>query len=146
MDRDLALKFVEDKDQEVEELHYHLSMEHSSPLIVGTPSSLTTLTLEGMCATHIEREEHSELQVLEKSLDCAPSLDCHDHGPFLLESSLEVMTLAEEEIVEHIPCGLGREEIYPYLDWVDRYMTYMETLWDTGSFIINRVLVLVTHR
>jgi hypothetical protein len=50
-----------------------------------------------------------------------------------------------KEIVEHIPCGPGRKEIYPYLDWVDRYMTYMDTLWDTGSFIINRVLGPVTH-
>jgi hypothetical protein len=41
----------------------------SSPLIVGTPSSLATVTQEGMCATHIEREEHYELQVLEESLD-----------------------------------------------------------------------------
>jgi hypothetical protein len=95
--------------------------------------------------THIEREEHFELQVLEESLDCALSWHCRDHGPFLLESSLEVPSLAAEEIVEHIPCGPGHEEIYPYLDWVDRYMTYMDTLWDTGSFIISRVLGPVTH-
>jgi hypothetical protein len=42
MDRDLALKFVEDKDREVEELHYQLSVARSSPLIVGTPSSLAS--------------------------------------------------------------------------------------------------------
>jgi len=59
MDRDLDLKFVEDKDQVVKEICYHLSMEISSPLIVGTPSSLEIVTLEGVCATHTERGEHS---------------------------------------------------------------------------------------
>jgi hypothetical protein len=60
--------------------------------------------------------------------------------PFLLEISLEVSILAAEEIVEHIPCGPCRKEIYPYWDWVDRYMTYMDTPWDVGSVIISRVL------
>jgi hypothetical protein len=50
-----------------------------------------------------------------------------------------------EEMVEHIPCGLGREEIYPHLDWVDRYMTYRDTLWDTVHVIISRVLGPVVH-
>jgi riboflavin synthase alpha subunit len=45
---------------------------------------------EGVCATHIEREEHYELQVLEESLDCTLIWHCRDQGPFLLESSLEV--------------------------------------------------------
>jgi hypothetical protein len=93
-----------------------------------------------MCATHIERDEHFELQVLEESFDCTLSWHCRDHVPFLLESSLEVSILAAEEIVEHIPCGPCRKEIYPYLDWVDRYMMYMDTPWDVGSVIISRVL------
>jgi hypothetical protein len=113
----------------------------SSPPIVGTPSSLAAVTQEGMCATDIERDEHFELQVLEESLDCALSWHCRDHVPFLLESSLEVSILAAEEIVEHIPCGPCRKEIYPYLDWVDRYMMYMDTPWDIGSVIISRLLM-----
>jgi hypothetical protein len=98
-----------------------------------------------MCATHIEREENFKLQVLEESLNCALSWHCRDQGPFLLEISLEVLILVAKEIVEHILGGPSREEIYPYLDWVDRYMTYMDTLWDTGSFIISRVLGPVSH-
>jgi len=46
-----------------------LSVARSSPPIAGTPSSLATVTQEGMCAAHIERDEHFELQVLEESLD-----------------------------------------------------------------------------
>jgi hypothetical protein len=64
---------------------------------------------------------------------------------FILESSLEVSILALEEIVEHIPCGPCRKEIYPYLDWVDRYMTYMDRLWYVGSVIISRVLGRVAY-
>jgi hypothetical protein len=47
--------------------------------------------------------------------------------PFLLEISLEVSILATEEIVEHFPCGPCCKEIYPYLDFLDRNMTYMVT-------------------
>jgi hypothetical protein len=71
MDRDLALKFVEDKEREIEELYYQLSLAHSSSLItVETPSSLVIVTHEGMGGTHdlreeplmtILHEEHSEL-------------------------------------------------------------------------------------
>jgi hypothetical protein len=57
-------------------------------------------------------EEHSKLSVLEKnhnskSLDCILNCHCRDHEPFLLESTLEA-----QEIVEHLPCGLAREEVY----------------------------------
>jgi hypothetical protein len=78
MDRDLVLKFVEDKEREDEELHYQLSVALSSPLTTGTPSSLTVVTQEDVSVTHDVREEplmmspdkeHSELQVLEKSLN-----------------------------------------------------------------------------
>jgi hypothetical protein len=40
MDRDLALKFVEDKEREVEKLCYQLSLTRSSSLTIETPSSL----------------------------------------------------------------------------------------------------------
>jgi hypothetical protein len=49
MDRDLALKFIEDKEREVKQLHYQLSWAHSS--------SLTIVIHEGMSGTHDLREE-----------------------------------------------------------------------------------------
>jgi hypothetical protein len=57
MDRDLVLKFVEDKEREVEELHYQLSVTLSSPLTTMTPSSLESMTQEGMSVKHDVREE-----------------------------------------------------------------------------------------
>jgi len=36
--------------------------------------------------------------------------------------------LVVEEMVEHLPCGTFYKEIYTYLDWVEKYMTYMDTL------------------
>jgi hypothetical protein len=39
MDRNLALKFVEDKEREIEELCYQMSLAHSSSLIVAEISS-----------------------------------------------------------------------------------------------------------
>jgi hypothetical protein len=44
MDRDLSLRFVEDKEREVEEIHYHFSVACSSPLTIGTPSYLAVIT------------------------------------------------------------------------------------------------------
>jgi hypothetical protein len=86
----------------------------------------------------IPHKEHSKLQVLEerydeKGFDYAPILHCGDHEPFLLEIPLKAQGLAIEEIVEHIPCGLSHKELYASMDWVDKYMTNMGTLWDTGS-------------
>jgi hypothetical protein len=43
MDRDLALKFFEDKEREVEELHYQLSLVRSSPLTTETPSDMVAM-------------------------------------------------------------------------------------------------------
>jgi hypothetical protein len=43
MDRDLALKFIEDKAGEVEDLHYQLSLVRSSPLAEETPSDLASM-------------------------------------------------------------------------------------------------------
>lgn len=74
MDKDLALKFTEDKEREVEELSYQLSVAHSSSLTTETQSSLAATTQEGMSDTHglrkeslvtIPYKEHSELHVLE---------------------------------------------------------------------------------
>jgi hypothetical protein len=78
MDRDLALKFIEDKEREVEELCYQLSLTCFSSLTTETPSSLAVVTHEGVSGTHdlreeplvmISHEEHSELQVLEERYD-----------------------------------------------------------------------------
>jgi hypothetical protein len=102
MDRDLALKFVEDKEREVEELCYQLSLAHSSSLIATeTPSSLEAVTHEGVSDTHdlreeplvvIPHEEHSELQAVEERYDAegfdyALVLHCGDHEWSLLEKS-----------------------------------------------------------
>jgi hypothetical protein len=105
---------------------------------------------EGVSVTHEMREEplatssdeeHLELPILKRSHD-SKSLDCalRDHEPFLLESTLEA-----QDIVEHLPRVPGREEVYVSMDWVDRYMTDMDTLWDIGTTIINRVLVSVAR-
>jgi hypothetical protein len=78
MDRDLALKFTEDKEREVEKLCYQLSLAHSSSLTAENQSYLAVMTHEGVSGTHGLREEplvtilykeHSELQVLEESHD-----------------------------------------------------------------------------
>jgi hypothetical protein len=56
MDRDLALKFVEDKEREIEELCYQLSLACSSSLNnIETPHFC--MTHEGMSGTHDLREE-----------------------------------------------------------------------------------------
>jgi hypothetical protein len=154
MDRDLALKFIEDKEREVEELCYQLSLACSSSLTTETPSSLAAMTHEGVSGTHdlreepfvmIPHEEHSELQVLEERYDTegfdhALVLHCGDHEPLMLESPLKAQGLATKEIVEHIPCGPGRKEVYASMDWVDMYMTDMGMLWDTGSSDLSRVM------
>jgi hypothetical protein len=41
MDRDLVLKFIEDKEREVEELHYQLILARSSPPIADISSGST---------------------------------------------------------------------------------------------------------
>jgi hypothetical protein len=154
MDRDLVLKFVEDKGREVEEINYQLRVALSSPLIVGTPSSLATMTQEGVSVSLDVREEplmmssdeeNYELQVLEESLDCTMIWYYGGHDPFLLEISLEGHSLAMKDMVEHLPCGPTHEEAYVSMDWVERYMMGMDTLWGTCLVIINRVFYLVAH-
>jgi len=70
MDREISLKFTKEKEREVEELCYQLSLECSSSLTVETRSSLAVVTHEGMSGTHglrevplvmILYEEHSKL-------------------------------------------------------------------------------------
>jgi len=125
MDKDLALRFVKDKEIEVEELQYELGLVRSSPLTTETPSDLTATVQAGMSVTHDEREEpfvtgsneeHSELSVLGESsnsenLDCTLSWYCGDYEPFPSESTLEA-----QEIVEHLPWGLAREEVRASMD------------------------------
>jgi hypothetical protein len=55
-------------------------------------------------------------------------LRCGDHEPLLSESPLKARGLATEQLVEHIPCGSGRKDIHTSIDWMDRYMTYMDVL------------------
>jgi hypothetical protein len=67
-------------------------------------------------------------------------LNCGDHEPFLLEIPLKVKGLAMNEIVEHIPCGPSHKEVYASMDWVDRYMIDMGTLWGIGLGNTSRVM------
>jgi hypothetical protein len=127
MDRDLALKFIEDMAGEVEELRYQLNLVRSSPLAAGTPLDLAVEIQEGVREEPLvtsSDKEHSELSVLGRSHDFE-SLDCalRDHEPFLLESTLDA-----QKIVEHLLCGPAREEVYVSMDWVNRYMSGMDTL------------------
>jgi hypothetical protein len=156
MDRDLALKFIEDKEREIEELCYQLSLAHSSSLTTTkTPSSLAVVTHEGMSGTHdlreeplvtIPHEENSELQVFEERFDTegfdhAPIFHCRDHEPFLLAQGL-----ATKEVVEKIPCGPTNKEVYAPVDWGIEYRTDVDTsLWDPGSVDISGVIDTVAH-
>jgi hypothetical protein len=126
MDMDLALKFVENKEREIEEFFYHLSLAHSSSLkTTKNPSYLVVVTHEGISGTHdsreellvtISHEENLELQVFEekfdtKGFDCAPVLHCRDHEPFILAQDL-----ATNMVVEQIPCGPVNKEAYALVD------------------------------
>jgi hypothetical protein len=137
MDRDLALKFVEDKERKIEELCYQLSLAHSSLLTTAeTSSSLAVVTHESVSGTHDLREEplvtilhekHSELQVYEEcfdteGFDCAPVLHCKDHESFLLDQRL-----ATKEVVEQIPCGPANKEVYAPVDWGIEYRAVVNT-------------------
>ena len=58
MDRDLSLKFAEDKARQFEEISYQLILAHSSLLeATKTLSSLVVVTHEDMSGTHGLREE-----------------------------------------------------------------------------------------
>jgi hypothetical protein len=71
MDRYLDLKLIEEKEREIDELCYQLSLAHSSLITTTkTPSYLAAVAHEGMSVTHDLREdllvtiphgEHSEL-------------------------------------------------------------------------------------
>jgi hypothetical protein len=90
-----------------------------------TPSDSTTMIHVGISVMHDMREEplmtssdedNYDFLVLRRSHD-SKSLDyaLRDHGPFLLESTLEAL-----EVVEHLPCGSVLEEVYVSMDWVDK--------------------------
>jgi hypothetical protein len=156
MDRDLALKFVEDKEREIEELCYQLSMAHSSSLTTTeTPPYLAMVTHEGMSGTHdmreeplvmIPHEEHSELQVFEESFDTkgfdhASIFHCREHEPFLWAQGL-----ATKIVVEKIPCGPANKDVYAPVDWGTKYRVVVDTsLWDPGSVDISRVIDSEAH-
>jgi hypothetical protein len=121
---------LKDKEREVEELCYQLSLAHSSS--TKTPLSLVAMTHEDVSGTHdlredpfetIPHEEHSELQVLEERYDAvgfdyAHVLHYGDHELFLLEGPLKAQDLATEERVEHIPCGPPiRKYMHPWIGW-----------------------------
>ena len=100
------------------------------------------MTHEGMSDTHGLRgepsamilHEHSKLLVTEERYDTKDLDQVWDHELPLCDSGLTM-----EEVVEHIPCGPTNKEVYPYRDWVDKYMTEMETPRFTGSVDINGV-------
>jgi hypothetical protein len=73
-------------------------------------------------------------------VDYTLSWQCGVHEPFLSESTLEA-----QEIVEHLPWGPTHKGVYASMDWVDSYMTGMDTLWDTDATIISRVLGTIVH-
>jgi hypothetical protein len=75
-----------------------------------------------------------------EGFDYAPILHCGDHEPFILESPQKAQGLAMEDIVEHIPCGPARKELYASMDWVERYMKDMGMISDTSLGDIIRVM------
>jgi hypothetical protein len=123
MDRDLALKFIKDKEKEIGEICYHLILAHSSMLTTTKTSLyLVEMTHESMPGTHDLREDplvtspHEKYSGLQKSLDTkgfesAPILHCRDHETFILAQGL-----AAEIEVKKIPCGLANKEVYAPID------------------------------
>jgi hypothetical protein len=63
-----------------------------------------------------------------------------DHEWSLLEIPLKAQCSATENIVEYIPCGPAYKEVYASMDWVDRYMKDMGTLWNIVSDDTRRVM------
>jgi hypothetical protein len=57
----------------------------------------------------------------------------------------ELISLATKEMVEHLPCGPARREAYASMDWVDRYMMDIDTLYGTSLVIIDTVLHSIAH-
>lgn len=78
-------------------------------------------------------EERSNIE----SFDHAYVSHYGDHESPLLERPLKAQGLATEEIVEHISCGPCCKEIYASMDWVDKCMTDIGMLSDTGSSDIS---------
>jgi hypothetical protein len=87
----------------------------------------------------VKHEEHSELQGLEERCDsqtfyCTLSLHLGNHEPLLLEIPLKPQYITTYEIVEHIPYGLAKREVYASIDCGNGYITDVDTsIWDPGS-------------
>jgi hypothetical protein len=123
-----------------------IGFDEGSVLIAETQSYLEIVMHNNVSGTHGLREEplvmilckeNLELQVLDERYDVegfeyALVLNCGDHDLFLLESPVRDQGSTTKEIVEHIPCGLARKEVNAPMDWVDKYMKDMGTLWDTS--------------
>jgi hypothetical protein len=85
MDRDLVLKFNEDKERGIKELCHHLSLACSSIVTHEGNSGTHDLREEPLMTT--PHEEYSELQVYEESFDTdgfdrVPIFHCRDHESF----------------------------------------------------------------
>jgi hypothetical protein len=131
----------------------------SSSLTTETSSYLEVVTHEGVSGPDDLREEilvaiphekHSQLKGIEerynaKGFDVDLIFHCGDHESFILESPLKDKILVMEEIIEHISCGPANKKVYASMDWMDRCMTDIDTLWDTGSVDIRRVLDTLFH-
>ena len=58
MDKDLSLKFAEDKAKKVEEISHQIILaQYSSLIVVETSPSLAVVKHENMSGTHVLREE-----------------------------------------------------------------------------------------
>jgi hypothetical protein len=88
----------------------------------------------------IPHDKYLELQVLEERVNHEPFLCYGDHEPLMLESQLKAQGLAMEEIVEYVSYGPNYKEVYGSMDWVERYMKNINTLWDVGSEVISGVI------
>jgi hypothetical protein len=61
-------------------------------------------------------------------------VDSRDDEPPLLESPKKAQVIATDEIVEHIPCGPVKKEVYASVDCGNGYITDVNTsIWDPGS-------------
>lgn len=90
-------------------------------------------------------EKHSELQGFKERFDmegCDQMLVFHFEDP---ELPMWNRGLAMKEVFEHIPCSPTNMGVYASMDCVEKYMTDMETHWDTCSFEFSGVLTTVMH-
>jgi hypothetical protein len=126
---------------QVAKFRVELSLTHSPSSIAETQSSMSTITHEDVSGTHDWREgplgmakleEHSDLQGLEERYDSKISDYTHsfhrgDQEPPLLENPLKAQVITTDEIVEHIPCGPTKGEVYTSIDCGNGYITCVDT-------------------